>query len=39
MCMLKGDQGLPGESGTPGERGLGEPGPKVSRIHFAFRSA
>uniref|UniRef100_A0A673JC47 Collagen alpha-1(XXVIII) chain n=1 Tax=Sinocyclocheilus rhinocerous TaxID=307959 RepID=A0A673JC47_9TELE len=32
----KGDQGLPGEIGAPGERGAGEPGAKVSHLHFTL---
>lgn len=36
--LLKGDQGLPGEIGAPGERGAGEPGAKVSLLHFSNKS-
>lgn len=41
ICMftnvfLKGNQGLPGEIGAPGERGAGEPGAKVSHLHFTL---
>lgn len=31
---FKGDQGFPGDPGPQGPRGVGEPGPKVSRTHL-----